>query len=168
MKGRLLKIRAQVENHTFAFICAYAPTLPSERIMFLHVLAETFEKCNSEEYLFLGGDFNCVESNIDRNHVEPHMPSRKRLIQMIEVNYLCDAWKSLNGNIKQYTWAHAHDNILSLARLDRFYYFQHHLSIFKNCFITPIGFSDHSLVIGTVTLNSVKLNVLTGILLQIY
>ncbi len=75
MKGRLLKIRAQVENHTFVFICAYAPT--SERIVFLHVLAETLEKCNGEEYLFLGGDFNCVESNIDRNHVEPHMPSRK-------------------------------------------------------------------------------------------
>ncbi len=75
---------------------------------------------------------------------------------MIEANDLCDAW-SLNGNIKQYTWAHARDNILSLARLDRFYFFKHHLSIFKNCFITPVGFSDHSLVIGTVTLNSVKL-----------
>ncbi len=63
----------------------------------------------------------------------------------------------MNGNIKQYTWAHARDNILSLARLDRFYCFKHHLNIFKNCFITPVGFSDHSLVIGTVTLNSVKL-----------
>ncbi len=157
VKGRLLKIRAQVENHTFVFICAYAPTLPSERMVFLHILAETLEKCNSEEYLFLGGDFNCVESNIDRNHVEPHMPSRKRLIQMMEANDLCDAWRSLNGNIKQYTWVHARDNIFSLARLDRFYCFKHHLNIFKNCFITPVGFSDHSLVIGTVTLNSVKL-----------
>ncbi len=46
-----------------SFICAYAPTLPSERMVFLHVLAEILEKCNSEEYLFLGGDFNCVESN---------------------------------------------------------------------------------------------------------
>ncbi len=52
VKGRLLKIRARVENHTFVFICAYAPTLPSERMVFLHVLAETLEKCNSEEFIF--------------------------------------------------------------------------------------------------------------------
>ncbi len=58
-----------MENHTFVFICAYAPTLPSERMVFLHVLAETLEKFNSEEYLFLGGDLNCVESNIDWNHI---------------------------------------------------------------------------------------------------
>ncbi len=45
------------------------------------------------------------------------MPSRKRLIQMIEANDLCDAWRSLNGNIKQYTWAHARDNILSLSKI---------------------------------------------------
>lgn len=111
-------------------------------------------KCNSEEQLFLGGDFNCVKSDLDRNHVEPHLLSRKRLIQMIETNDLCDVWRSLNGKLKQYTWAHARDNILSLARLDRFYSFKHQLSMFKNCFITPVGFSDHSLVICTVTLNS--------------
>lgn len=156
VKGRLLKIRAKVENHIFIFICAYAPTLPTERMSFLYTLCETLYKCNGEEQLFLGGDFNCAESNLDRNHVEPHLLSRKRLIQMIETNDLCDVWRSLNGNLKQYTWAHARDNRLSLARLDRFYCFKHHLSTFKNCFIIPVGFSDHSLVICTVTLHSVK------------
>lgn len=156
VKGRLLKIRAKVENHIFIFICAYAPTLPTERMSFLYTLCETLYKCKGEEQLFLGGDFNCAESNLDRNHVEPHLLSRKRLIQMIETNDLCDVWRSLNGNLKQYTWAHARDNRLSLARLDRFYCFKHHLSTFKNCFIIPVGFSDHSLVICTVTLHSVK------------
>lgn len=92
-----------------------------------------------------------VESNIDRNHIDPHMPSRKQFTQMVETN-LCDVWRCLNGNLKQYTCTHARDNRLSLARLDRLYCFKHHLSIFKNCFITSI---DHSLVIGTVTLNFV-------------
>lgn len=154
VKGRLLKSRAKFENHTFVFVCVYAPTLAAERMVFLDTLCETLYKCNSEEHLFLGGDFNCVKSDLDRNHVEPHLLSRKRLIQMIETNDLCDVWRSLNGKLKQYTWAHARDNILSLARLDRFYSFKHQLSMFKNCFITPVGFSDHSLVICTVTLNS--------------
>jgi len=156
VNGRLLKIRAHVENHIFIFICVYAPTLPAERMVFLHTLCETLDKCNSEEHLFLGGDFNCVESDMDRNHVEPHLLSRKRLIQLIKTNDLCDVWRSLNGNVKQYTWAHARDNRLSLARLDRFYVFKHYLSTFKNCFISPVGFSDHSIVICTVTLHSVK------------
>ncbi len=41
------------------------------------------EKCDIGEFLVMGGDFNCVEKNIDRNHVEPHMASRRKLIQII-------------------------------------------------------------------------------------
>ena len=35
---------------------------------------------------------------------------------------------------------------LSLARLDRFYCFKHHLNNFKRCCIQPVGFSDPFLV----------------------
>lgn len=150
VKGRLLKIQALFEKYVLVFICVYAPTLPIERMAFLDILCSTLDKCNSEEYLFLGGDFNCVEQNIDRNHIEPHMPSRKRLCEIIERNDLCDVWRNLNGNSRQYTWAHAHENLLSLARLDRFYSFRHHHNVFKSCIINPVGFSDHSLIICCV------------------
>lgn len=156
VKGRLLKIQALFENHVFVFICLYAPNLPIERIDFFDVLCATLKKCNSDDYLFLGGDFNCVEKNVDRNHVEPHMPSRVLLTQTVEANELCDVWRLLNRNVRQYTWAHARDNLLSLARLDRFYSFRHHCSIFKSCVIHPVGFSDHSLVICKVFLNSIS------------
>lgn len=84
------------------------------------------------------------------------MPSRKRLCEIIERNDLSDVWRCLNGNVRQYTWAHAHENLLSLARLDRFYSFKHHHSIFKSCKIYPVGFSDHSLVICSVLFNAVS------------
>ncbi len=70
-------------------------------------------------FLVLGGVFNCVEKNIDRKHVEPHMASRRKLIQMIETNELCDVWRNFNYRDKQYT-VHGYvcDNLLSMARLD--------------------------------------------------
>lgn len=60
------------------------------------------------------------------------------------------------GWMLQYTWAHSHDNLISLARLDRFYAFKHHIGIFSKCFITPVSFSDHSMVCCSFILNYVK------------
>ncbi len=81
VKGRLLKVRATFVKFTFVFICVYVPTSAVERMVFLNVLCSVMQKCCVEEYLFLGGDFNCTVSNLDRNHFEPHLPSRNRLTQ---------------------------------------------------------------------------------------
>ncbi len=62
--------------------------------------------------------------------IEPHMPSRKRLCEIIERNDLFDVWRCLNGNVRQYTWAHSHENLLSLARLDRFITVQNTITVF--------------------------------------
>lgn len=156
VKGRMLKVRAVYEKFVFVFICVYAPTAPIERILFLDTLCSALENCCTEDLLFVGGDFNCTELDIDRNHVEPHMASRKRLIHLIEKYGLCDIWRVMNGDEKQYTWAHARDNYISLARLDRFYVFKHHLNVFNKCFITPLSFTDHSMVSCTFIVNSVK------------
>ena len=47
-------------------------------------------------------------------------------------------------------------NVLSLARLDRFYCFKHHLNIFKSSSIIPVGFTDHCMVHCSVLINNVK------------
>ncbi len=155
-KGRLLKVRAVFESYVLVFICIYAPTTPAERMIFLDLLCNTLQCCSEEEYLFWGGDFNCTEDMIDRNHIEPHLSSQKRLIQLIKKNELGDIWRQLNGNVRQYTWVHMRDNMASLARLDRLYGFKHHLNIFQKCSIIPIGFSDHSMVQCGFILNSIK------------
>ncbi len=131
VKGRLLKIRTIFEKYALVFVCVYAPTSAMQRLVFLDALSSTLQTCSTEDYLFLGGDFNCTEKIIDRNHIEPHMPSRERLTKMINVNVLCDILRHFHDGQRQYTWAHARDNVLSLARLDRFYGFKHQLGIFK-------------------------------------
>lgn len=156
IKGRLLKVKAFFENHVFIFICVYAPTSGVERMLFLNQLNTILQNCNSEEWLIVGGDFNCTEGELDRNHIEPHEPSRKRIIQVIKTHELSDIWRHLNGNQRHYTWSHNRDNVLSLARLDRFYTFKHQCGIFSKCFIVPVSFSDHSMVCCNFFLNSIK------------
>lgn len=156
IKGRLLKVRALFESHFLVFLCIYAPTSTTERMLFLDSLNDTLVKCNAEDVLLLGGDFNCTELSCDRNHLEPHMPSRRRLIELINSNDLVDIWRNFHNGQRQYTWCHSYNNMLSQARLDRFYCFRHQLSFLKNCSIFPVGFSDHSLVTCFVFLNSIK------------
>ncbi len=156
IKGRLLKIRAQFENRFFVFISVYVPNRAVERMCFLDTLSNVLVNCSTEDVLILGGDFNCTEQLLDRNHVEPHMPSRRRLIQLMISNEIADIWRNFHHPQRQYTWAHAHENVLSLARLDRFYGYRHQLNLFKECSIIPVGFSDHSLVKCSVTMGSLK------------
>lgn len=40
---------------------------------FLNILSDTLGACSSDDFMFLGGDFNCKENpTLDRNHPEPH------------------------------------------------------------------------------------------------
>ena len=125
LNGRLLKVTACFENNVFVFICVYAPTGGVDRMSFLDTLDTVIAGCGSDEFLILGGDFNCTADSLDRNHMEPHAVSRKRLCEMLEAHDLCDVWRNFHGGQRQYTWAHSRDNALSLARLDRFYGFRY-------------------------------------------
>lgn len=155
--GRLLFIRVQFENFKAVFVNVYAPTSGSERVLFLKDVNVKLQNCSSDEVLFLGGDFNCTENyRVDRNHLEPHAPSSLALKELIKTHCLCDVWRDLNNDVRQYTWAHNRGNFISFARLDRFYCFRHHCNIVKGCFITPTGFSDHCLVTCNVFIANVK------------
>ncbi|KAJ4948663.1 hypothetical protein JOQ06_020193, partial [Pogonophryne albipinna] len=68
-------------------------------------LNHTLSTCDSEEYLFLGGDFNCTENPVlDRNHQEPHAASKSALIRLTESFELCDVWRHFYPGQRQYTW----------------------------------------------------------------
>lgn len=96
IKGRLLKVKALFENHVFVFICVYVPTSGVERRLILNNLNAILQNCSSEEFLFLVGDF-CTEQNLNRNHIEPHEPSRKRLIHVIKTHELRDIRRHLKA-----------------------------------------------------------------------
>ncbi len=133
VQGRLIKIIAKFENVTMELINVYAPVKPMERMLFLETLCGSLKQCNMESVLVVGGDINCTSNDLDRNHIEPHMASKNKLLNMIKTLQLCDVWR-------QYTWAHVKENCISLARLDLFYCFKHQKQCFKSCYICPVGF----------------------------
>lgn len=131
VQRRLLKVTTRYEKSTLLNV--YAPVNPGERCIFLEKFASTLS-----DYLIVGGNVNCTVDDLDRNYVEPTAQSRKILKHL-----LSDACVSKHDNTRQYSQAHTRGNYISLARLDRFYCFEHHLQIFKSCFLCPVGFSDH-------------------------
>ncbi len=76
---------------------------------------------------------------------------------MIKTLQLVMCGGNFHCNDRQYTWAHVKENCISLARLDLFYCFKHQKQCFKSCYICPVGFSDHSMVVACVFINSVKI-----------
>ena len=139
------------------FINVYAPNFGPGRVLFLNELNLVLKECVPEDYLFLGGDFNCTANHTcDRNHPEPHAPSQKAMLSLISTHSLSDVWRKIHHNTRQYTWVHSRERILSLARLDRFYCFTQHFSSFKRCSICPVGFSDHSMVLCEVFIKNLK------------
>ena len=154
-----LKINAEFEKVKICFINSYAPCVGAERLLLFEKLKDTLSTCDSEEYLFLGGDFNCTENPVlDRNHQEPHAASKSALMRLTETFELCDVWRHFHPGQRQYTWVHSRDNMLSLARLDHVYVFSHHINVSRSCSISPVGISDHSLVQVSLFINHVKCN----------
>ena len=66
--------------------------------------------------------------------------------------------RGLNRTDRQNTWSHCRDNLISLARLNRFYSFKHHFNICQNCQIFPVSMSYHSLVQCTFHIQNIKLH----------
>lgn len=155
--GHLMIVKAQFEKLKLVFINVYAPTLGVNRVALLNKIDILLSNCRTEDYMFMGGDFNCTENyNLDRNHSEPHMASQRAIVKLSNAHDLCDIWKALNENEKQYTWAQTREKSISLARLDRFYCFKHQFNIVKSCDIKSVGFSDHSIVIVNGFIANIK------------
>lgn len=55
IKGRLLKINACFENVKLIFINVYAPTVGTERVIFLNILDNVIRNCSEDCNMILGG-----------------------------------------------------------------------------------------------------------------
>ncbi len=86
VEGRCLLVRAHFEHFNVVFINIYAPNNGTERKHFFEKLNDILNSCDQEDYLFIGGDFNCTENEIlDRNHAEPHPVSQHTLRQLVSL-----------------------------------------------------------------------------------
>lgn len=85
-------------------------------MVLLNEIDTILSNCHTEDYMFMGGDFNCTENyNLDRNHPVPHMASQRAMIKLSNAHDLCDIWRVFNGNERQYTWAQTRENFIGQA-----------------------------------------------------
>ena len=90
------------------------------------------------------------------HRVNCYSVSQRALRQLLQTHDLCDVWRRLHDHKRQYTWTHCRGNLISMARLDRFYCFKHNLNIFRKCSILPVGFTDHAMVACNVFISKLK------------
>lgn len=95
--GRLMKVSVNYERKTMILINVYAPANTKERMLVLEELSDTLARCESVDFHFSAGDFNCTINNLDRNHVEPHIASRNKLASIVETFDLADVWRDKHG-----------------------------------------------------------------------
>lgn len=155
--GRLLLIKAKIKERSFVFVNIYAPNIGKDRIKLFEMLKNTLVTLSQEDFLIIGGDFNCtLDFVIDRNGEEPHPASAKVLKAMITQLGLVDVWREKNKNVRQYSWIKAAVGRISAARLDRFYLHNNQCNRVIGAYITPCIISDHQLITVNIILSETK------------
>ncbi len=103
-KGRLLLIKAKIKDVVFVFININAPNVGRDRIRLFEVLKNTLGSLSQEDFVIVGGDFNCtLDFVVDRNGEEPHPLSAKVLKAIITQLGLVDVWRE-KKKVRQYSW----------------------------------------------------------------
>ena len=120
LNGQLLILKTKVHDMDILLVNVYAPTQKQHREGFFRKLNSEINKhYNSDCELILGGDWNCVldmhkdvQGTENRYYKKP--VNLKRLIKRYD---LCDVWRLMHSDIKQYTWRN-----ISLKRASRLDY----------------------------------------------
>lgn len=154
--GRFLVVKAQYEHFYIYIVNVYAPTVGAEQVCFFKSIGSLLRNCTSGDFLVLGGILTAQADQVDRNQTKPHVPSLQALIRLLQEHKLADIWRVMNPAVRQYSWVQMREGFISLARLDRFYCFQHQLNIVNKCVIEPVGFSDHCLVMCSFFISNLK------------
>lgn len=152
-KGRIMLVKAKVNNQLFEFINIYAPNKCSEKFAVFKKLKDFLNNYTLEGFLIVGGDWNCtLNFLLDRNNQEPHPASASFLKSFIIQNDLVDVWRDQNAEIKHYTWTKINLGMISVARLDRFYVKCSDKNRVSGCNIFPCCLSDHNLITVSIVL----------------
>lgn len=59
-KGRLLLIKAKIKDISFVFVNIYALNIGKDRIKLFEMLKNTLVSLSQEDFLIIGGNFNCT------------------------------------------------------------------------------------------------------------
>uniref|UniRef100_A0A4W6F6F5 Reverse transcriptase domain-containing protein n=1 Tax=Lates calcarifer TaxID=8187 RepID=A0A4W6F6F5_LATCA len=154
VKGRLLVVRASIEDSVYCFVNIYAPNSGRERVRFYTQLKNELIM-HQEEYIIIGGDFNCtLDFTADRIGEEPHPQSSQTLSNAMLHLDLLDSFRIKHPRSRQYTWVRVCNNQVCAARLDRIYISETLSPRLISCNINPVGFTDHHLVTVEIAFSS--------------
>ena len=123
--GRILSLLVDFNSFKFNIVCLYAPNTVTDRKLFFNRLYTFFL---SPGDLILGGDFNCIDSELDRLHIKSAFSTDKRCLSALKSDFCrVDIFRKRNPKAISFTWS---DKDFSQAsRLDRFFFFLFFLSV---------------------------------------
>ena len=138
-EGRILSALVLAHSTTFNLVNIYAPNDTSARKTFFDSLHTYFLSQNNQ---IIGGDFNCIESELDRLKPGADFAADRRLMSAFQADlHLVDVWRKNNPKGKLYTWAKK--DLSQASRIDKFLLsrslFRHVIS----CSVFPCVLSDH-------------------------
>ncbi|KAJ8020229.1 hypothetical protein HOLleu_39763 [Holothuria leucospilota] len=138
--GRCISIFCSVQGVSFRLCNVHAPNYPSDRKAFLN---DCYMYTHGRNPLILGGDFNCVMSNLDGEGSSANQgcfSGKKEIIELISAYNLFDCYRKVYPSLPGHTWYRAGKS----SRLDRIYLHKDfHVS---SVGIIPCPFSDYNAV----------------------
>ena len=154
-EGRLLIVKIEVEDKQFTLVNIYGPN--SDNTNFFQKLTQFIGE-NEEDRFIIGGDFNVViDPDLDKKGgIKNRNIKSRRSLQILMENYdLCDIWRTMNEDKKQYTWESNHNPPIK-CRLDFFLISSNILNNFTESKINTSIKTDHNLVTCNMVIHQQK------------
>ena len=140
--GRILSALVLAHWTIFNVINIYAPNEASARKTFFDSLHTYFLSQNNQ---VIGGDFNCIESELDRLKPGADFAADRLTMSAFRADlHLIDVWRKMNPKGKSYTWAKK--DLFQASRIDKFLVSRSLFRQINSCSVFPCVFSDHDLV----------------------
>ena len=140
--GRILRLLVDRNSFKFNIICVYAPNTVSDRKLFFNCLHPFFL---SPGNLILGSDFNCIDSDLDRLHINSDFSADRRCLSALKSDFcLVDILRKQNPKPISFTWSNK--DFSQASRLDRFYISSSLLQSIRGNKCFPCSLSDHDFV----------------------
>jgi exonuclease III len=155
--GRIATLQIEKDKQKLTLVNIYAPASYKNQPSFYDSLDSLLKTTYNGQSILLGGDFNCVLTNLDivGGRIEKQIARRINglhqldiLHNIIETHNLIDAYRNKQTNGKETT--HKHFQLNRAGRIDRFYV-PSNLKINQIKHIgNTLSFTDHKAVVVTV------------------
>ena len=140
--GRILSLLVNYNSFKFNMICLYAPNTVSDRRLFFNCLHTFFLSPGDSS---LGGDFNCIDSDLDRLNTKSDFSTDKHCLSALTSDFcLVDIFRKKNPKAISLIWSNK--DFSQASRLDRFHISSSLLQSFRGNKCFPCRLSDHDFV----------------------